>query len=107
MGGKISKEKMRIAADKRNKKLRELEKYGKQTLQKPRVYGNKLNSAAAAEYLGVSEGTLKTMRANRMVSYIRYGKEYRYLVADLEKCIQDHRVPAVEFAQPNPGMLLA
>jgi hypothetical protein len=106
-----SKEVARASADRRNAKLRALHGpdgiYGKQTLQKPRVFGNKLNSAAAAEYLGVTETQLAKMRLCRQVSYIKYGKECRYLVSDLEECIREHLVPAVRVEEPSPALLLS
>lgn len=60
---------------------------------KKRVCGHRLNSAAAAEYLGITERTLRWMRTNRKIAYHRIGRECVYDVAELERVWKESLKP--------------
>ncbi|UYM06074.1 helix-turn-helix domain-containing protein [Solicola gregarius] len=53
-----------------------------------------LDTAAAAEYIGVARATLKKWRATGdvRVPYIRAGSKILYLVEDLDAFLHAHRV---------------
>ena len=63
---------------------------------KARVIGGRMNSAAAAEYLGITERTLKWMRDTRKVDYHKMGRECVYTVAELDRVWETSLVPAVK-----------
>ena len=60
-----------------------------------RVIGGRLNSAAAAEYLGITERTLRWMRTCRKVTYHKMGRECVYDVEELKRVWEESRVEAV------------
>lgn len=77
------------------KKERNSTRKGKQGMKvKGRVLGGRLNSAAAAEYLGVTERTLKWMRRARVVAYRKIGRDCVYDVKELDRVLEGSLVRA-------------
>ncbi len=44
-----------------------------------------MNSAAAANYLGITQRTLKWMRSVRKIEYHKFGRECVYELAELDR----------------------
>lgn len=61
---------------------------------KARVCGRRLNSTAAAEYLGITERTLRWMRSVRKIDYHKIGRECVYDIAELDRVWSQSLVPA-------------
>ena len=69
---------------------------------KERVCGGRLNSAAAANYLGITTRTLKWLRSVRKIEYHKFGRECVYELAELDRVWSAGLVPAVKCdAQPR------
>lgn len=69
---------------------------GKELKGAGRVIGGRMNSAAAASYLGITERTLRFLRDTRKITYHRFGKDCVYDVAELDRCWEASTVRAVQ-----------
>jgi len=50
-----------------------------------------LTTPEAAQRLGVSKRTIQELAAERKIGVIKFGRNVRFAVADLEKFIESHR----------------
>jgi|GEM_PF-2872549 len=57
--------------------------------------GKLLNLHRAAEFLGVTSGSLYTLKRTKRIAYIMVGRNLRFHVDDLETFVRQSRVPAV------------
>ena len=62
-----------------------------------------IDRAAAAEYLGVSPGTLANWQSTgfRRVPHVKIGKRVRYRISDLDAFIEQNLVNPIEGDQGN------
>ena len=51
-----------------------------------------LTTTEAAGRLGVSKRTLQDLAAERKIAFVKFGRNVRFAVADLDKFIESHRV---------------
>lgn len=50
-----------------------------------------LTTPEAAQRLGVSKRTIQELAAERKIAFIKFGRNVRFAVADLDKFIESHR----------------
>jgi excisionase family DNA binding protein len=55
-----------------------------------------MNNEEAAAYLGCTPDTLRVWTSRRRVPFVKVGRLTRFLKADLEAYLQQHRVPVTK-----------
>ena len=51
-----------------------------------------LTTTEAASRLGISKRTIQDLAAERKIAFVKFGRNVRFAVADLDKFIESHRV---------------
>lgn len=64
---------------------------GMSHLSAPQKETSLLTTPEAAQRLGVSKRTIQELAADRKIGFIKFGRNVRFAVADLDKFIESHR----------------
>lgn len=63
-----------------------------------------LTTPEAAQRLGVSKRTIQELASDRKIAFIKFGRNVRFAIADLDKFVESHRnLPAGWKGDSNRG----
>ena len=72
-----------------------------------KVFVDLINTVDAAAKLGISKRSLQELVANRKIGSIKFGRNIRFAIEDIEKFIESHRVLPVGWKHSGKKGLVA